>query len=85
MFDTPEAKRFVKGPQLDSVVVTVVWLDLESVSKKCRGARACANIGSPERPYSTIYSIKPESFADDQVLRDLGEELLHGLGATHLE
>jgi len=84
-FDVPPERRFVHGPQLDIVVVTVVWLDLENVSRRCRGKRACADIGTHEKPFSTIYSIKPDSFADDLILRDLGEEVLHALGATHRE
>lgn len=81
-FDTP----YKVEPQIDRVIVQVVWTSPENIRSVCKNdkAYACATVGSVERPFSTIYAIKPKSFSDRALVEALGHELLHSLGAEHL-
>ena len=76
---------YKQGPQIDGVLVHVVWTDAAEIRLRCgnKSAYACATVGTPELPFSTIYAIKPRSFTHAPLVEALGHELLHSLGATH--
>ena len=76
---------YKEPPQLTRVTVSIVWVDGADVRVHCKShnAYACATIGTPEMPFSTIYAIKPRSFTEPPLVEALGHELLHALGATH--
>lgn len=69
-------------PQIDTVIATVVWVDAEGIRKVCDNGAACATVATPERPYSTIWAQRPESFSDRRTCQ-IGHEFLHALGARH--
>lgn len=76
---------YKQPPNVSTVMLTVVWTEKAEIERQCDNvhAYACATVATPERPYSTIWAMKPRSFSHPPYVEALGHELLHALGATH--
>lgn len=87
----PQQPEMIAGPAVTNTIVTVEWAkDIDEIQ------RICAPLGTNKIWYActswdrmgfvthcTVHALKPRDFNDEPLLKVLGHEFLHCLGATH--